>query len=882
MRKQVFTLMFISIQWLFATEPNWTVNPSDYSNSMVVVGVLSLDGVESVDANDKIAAFINGEVRGVAQLQYESSVDRYVAFMLIYSNEASGTINFKVYDADMDLELDLSNSLNFNINGSYGNLGFPFRFSDVPLSNNAMLLEFTIPNQVNSTNVDGTEVSVEMISGTDLTDLIAAFSVSDGAVVYVGSAPQVSGSTSNDFTSPVTYTIVSESGLVTNEYTVTATVESSEELSDEAELLSYFFEEQVGAAQISAGSVIIEVAEGTDISSLISTYSVSSGAAVYINDVAQTSGVTSNDFTSPVTYTIVSESGLVTNEYTVTATVESSEELSDEAELLSYFFEEQVGAAQISAGSVIIEVAEGTDISSLISTYSVSSGAAVYINDLAQTSGVTRNDFTSPVTYAIVSESGLVTNEYTITVTVESSVELSDEAELRSFSFEEQVSAAQISSGTVGIEVIESANLNSLVASFSVSEAAIVYIQEIAQESGVTSNDFSQSVVYRVVSESGNVSNSYVVSVGQSTLEYSLSLSSLSVDENIGANSIVGVIQSNLQNPQFEFADGEGDEDNGLFEIVNGELVLNESPNFESQSNYSIRITGFDGSNSVESSFQIHVEDVNEAPSDMILSNTEIAENMTSGVILGTFSVSDPDANQTHSLSLVDGVSANEFFVLEDNLLKAAVGFDFENNSNYSIEIQVSDQDGLSLTKSFEIEVRDVNESPIVTTEIPDVVVSDEDVSISLDDYYADPDSGDDLTYSLTALGQSSLPSGISFDVSTGSVVISRLLNASYFLEVIASDRNGLSVDQRFQVGRAFALETDLSTVAIQVFPNPSSDFVHVSGLDQNQWVMISDVSGKSIIETRDASRIDVRGLTTGIYFIHVEGDNAAIRFRKQ
>ncbi len=54
-------------------------------------------------------------------------------------------------------------------------------------------------------------------------------------------------------------------------------------------------------------SISLEVPFGSDISNLIASFSLSPGAEAFVNDEPQQSGITSNDFTNPVTYTIVSE-----------------------------------------------------------------------------------------------------------------------------------------------------------------------------------------------------------------------------------------------------------------------------------------------------------------------------------------------------------------------------------------------------------------------------------------------------------------------------------------------------------------------------------------------------------------------------------------------
>jgi len=53
-------------------------------------------------------------------------------------------------------------------------------------------------------------VVVNMPDDTDPSALVATFGLSDNATAFVGEVEQESGTTANDFTSPVTYKVVAE------------------------------------------------------------------------------------------------------------------------------------------------------------------------------------------------------------------------------------------------------------------------------------------------------------------------------------------------------------------------------------------------------------------------------------------------------------------------------------------------------------------------------------------------------------------------------------------------------------------------------------------------------------------------------------------------
>lgn len=81
-------------------EPDWAVNPADFQNSMGIIGAIRIKGVISTDGEDKLAAFVGEEIRGVNYLRYVPQTDRYLVFMDVYSNETFGEeLTFKVWDA---------------------------------------------------------------------------------------------------------------------------------------------------------------------------------------------------------------------------------------------------------------------------------------------------------------------------------------------------------------------------------------------------------------------------------------------------------------------------------------------------------------------------------------------------------------------------------------------------------------------------------------------------------------------------------------------------------------------------------------------------------------------------------------------------------------
>jgi uncharacterized repeat protein (TIGR02543 family) len=75
-------------------------------------------------------------------------------------------------------------------------------------------------------------IDVTLPHGTDITAMVATFSISAGtSLIEVGTTPQASGITPNNFTSPVTYTVIAMGGILKKNWVVTVTIVPSSDKS---------------------------------------------------------------------------------------------------------------------------------------------------------------------------------------------------------------------------------------------------------------------------------------------------------------------------------------------------------------------------------------------------------------------------------------------------------------------------------------------------------------------------------------------------------------------------------------------------------------------------------------------------------------------------
>jgi hypothetical protein len=197
-----------------------------------------------------------------------------------------------------------------------------------------------------------------------------------------------------------------------------------------------------------------------------------------------------------------------------------------------------------------------------------------------------------------------------------------------------------------------------------------------------------------------------------------LTLNTSSIDENVAANSVIGSFSSTDPDTgntfTYSLVPGTGDTGNSAFSIVGNELRLNSSPDFESQSSYSIRVRTTDqGGLFYDKELTVNINDLNEQPTALNLSASSIDENAAVDTVVGTFSSTDPDTGNafTYSLAAGTGDTDNSTFSIVGNELQLNVSPNYEAKSSYSIRVRTTDQGGEFLEQSLTVNVNNVPEN---------------------------------------------------------------------------------------------------------------------------------------------------------------------------
>ncbi|MDB9449748.1 DUF4347 domain-containing protein [Dolichospermum circinale] len=119
----------------------------------------------------------------------------------------------------------------------------------------------------------------------------------------------------------------------------------------------------------------------------------------------------------------------------------------------------------------------------------------------------------------------------------------------------------------------------------------------------------------------------------------------------------------------------------------------------------------------------------NQTPTNIILTNNNIAENQVIGTVVGNLTTTDPDTGDTFTYSLVtgDGATDNSLFTITNNQLKTNSVFDYETKNSYSVRVRTTDQGGLFFEQQLTIGVTDLNEDESFTTTAQQDIIDAQD-----------------------------------------------------------------------------------------------------------------------------------------------------------
>ncbi|MFB9076324.1 hypothetical protein ACFFLS_19365 [Flavobacterium procerum] len=214
-------LLFILSNTVFGQSPDWSVNENKFQYTMSFEGFLNVDGKDLTDTKDKLAAFVNGECRGIASPIYVQTEKKYMVYLTVFSNTDNEVVSFRIYDSANNVVKNVEKTKVFENNKHYGDLFQSYSFASPALKSEAEITDFSLKDLKTAKVVQGSQITLYAGKGINVSTLNALFDLSPGAKLFIGTSNKISGSNSIDFTNPVQFQVLSQDQSVLKQWTVT-------------------------------------------------------------------------------------------------------------------------------------------------------------------------------------------------------------------------------------------------------------------------------------------------------------------------------------------------------------------------------------------------------------------------------------------------------------------------------------------------------------------------------------------------------------------------------------------------------------------------------------------------------------------------------------
>ncbi|MDP6168763.1 MAG: Ig-like domain-containing protein [Candidatus Marinimicrobia bacterium] len=111
---------------------------------------------------------------------------------------------------------------------------------------------------------------------------------------------------------------------------------------------------------------------------------------------------------------------------------------------------------------------------------------------------------------------------------------------------------------------------------------------------------------------------------------------------------------------------------------------------------------------------RVNINPVNDAPTGLSLSESQVKENAAAGTVIGRLKVEDPDPDDKFKFGLAK--DNRDDFSLDGSNLLTKRPFDFEEERSFTIAVQVSDSGDEKIVENVTVTVKDQNEAPVLVS----------------------------------------------------------------------------------------------------------------------------------------------------------------------
>ena len=226
----------------------------------------------------------------------------------------------------------------------------------------------------------------------------------------------------------------------------------------------------------------------------------------------------------------------------------------------------------------------------------------------------------------------------------------------------------------------------------------------------------NHDVTIRVTDSAGNTyDESHTIHLyNENDTPTDMSISASTVAENAANSTVVGTVSTTDQDAGETFTYALTNDQGGRFAIDTNTGVVTVADgsklDYETRASHDItvRVTDSNGA-TYDETMTINLTNVNETPTDLKLTNVEIAEGAANGTVVGTAAATDADAGESFTYSLTDNAGGR--FTVDGTTGEITVAngtlLDHESATSHDMTVRVTDGGDNTYDETYTIGVND-------------------------------------------------------------------------------------------------------------------------------------------------------------------------------
>ena len=150
--------------------------------------------------------------------------------------------------------------------------------------------------------------------------------------------------------------------------------------------------------------------------------------------------------------------------------------------------------------------------------------------------------------------------------------------------------------------------------------------------------------------------------------------------------------------------------ENGKVQVQGEKILYTPNPNVVGVDKFDYKVDN--GLETGSAQVRVNVNPVNDPPTALSLSESEVKENAAAGTLIGKLQVEDPDLDDKFKFGLAKDNRGD--FSLDGSNLLTKRPFDYEEERSFSIAVQVSDSGDEKIVENLTVTVMNQNEAPVL------------------------------------------------------------------------------------------------------------------------------------------------------------------------